>query len=129
LVAAAGDEARFLIASVGSAAMPSPTVSTVDSASIGERPVTCVCLQKRSQLETELAGALAGTGEHARFRFEARPWGTGRPGLGSLERKLGELCASESDGGSLVGDLGLQFRALTAAAESAETAELVLGGG
>jgi hypothetical protein len=59
----------------------------------------------RSQFETEVA--LTRTGLHVRIPFAAGPRGACRPPLGLLERDLGELGASESDHGSLMGDLCL----------------------
>ena len=72
---------------------------------------------------------LALTSEHARFGFETSPWRMCRPPIRLLEREFGELRSGDSDGGSLVGDLGLQPGALSTAAESAEAAEPFLGGG
>jgi hypothetical protein len=67
--------------------------------------------------------------KHARFWFEAGPRGTCQLSFGLFEREFGQLGMGESDGGLLMGDLGLEFGALTAASEPAEAVELLLGGG
>lgn len=82
--------------------------------------------RRRSELETEIA--VARTGEHAPLRFETCPRRTYRPMLGPFEREVGELRASKYDGRSLMGDLGLQFGALTTATQPGEAPQALLGG-